>query len=445
MLVAGNGHRASRGDVAAWAEMAEESLRAAGARPGGFVLLSAVNGAGFLSALVGTRRAGCIPVLADRSSPEAELTRIAEALGIEHFLRCDQAFPSGRGAFAIRSEKRFAGTAPEGSAYVKLTSGSTGAPSGVAVSAEALAADDDQLASSMGLTASDRIVASIPWSHSYGLSSVVMPALRRGALLIAPQDAGPWAPLLAAREHGATVFPTVPAYLQAISSLSSPPPWPETLRRVISAGAPLSAETASRFQDVFGVRAHVFYGASESGGITYDRDGDAALRGTVGTAVDGVDIALEPDGRVVVRSGALGLRHVPDSEERLEGGVFESADVAEWAASGELRLLGRADAVINVAGRKVQSAEIESALRAMPGVRDAYVLGVPGDRDGRTIVRAYVACDPDDVSYADVAAWCRRHLSGYKVPRSIVRLPEIPRNARGKIDRATLLACVPAE
>jgi long-chain acyl-CoA synthetase len=270
-----------------------------------------------------------------------------------------------------------------------------------------------------------------------------MPALRRGCPLVVPGDPSPWAPLLAARAYGATVFPTVPVYLQTIASLAAPPAWPETLRTVISAGAPLHPDTAARFRESFGIDAHVFYGASESGGIAYDPDGGAALRGTVGMPIDGVDVALDGDGAVAVRGAALGLRHVPEPDDRLGGGVFRSADLAAWTANGELALVGRADLLINVGGKKVHPREIETVLSGMPGVREAVVFGVPAPGDERTIVRAFVACDPASITYAAVHSWCRERLAGHKVPRSIVRLPEIPRTARGKVDRAALAAWKP--
>jgi len=442
-IVATRERAASRADVAGWASAAASGLSATGAPPGSYVLLACVNGAGFLAALIGARRAGLVPVLADWSSPPEERARVARALGVAARITCDDVFPEGSGSFRFETGTGAPTAAPEGVGFVKLTSGSSGTPSGVAIASEALAADDDQLAAAMGLTASERFVAVIPWSHSYGLSSLVMPALRRGSLLIVPSDSSPWGAVESARALSATVFPTVPVYLQALAGLAAPPAWPESLRTVISAGAPLSPETATRFRDTFGTRAHVFYGASESGGIAYDRDGGAALRGTVGTPIDGVAVTLEPEGVVAVRSKALGLRHVPEPDDRLEGGVFRSADLGAFTGSGELALLGRADALINVGGKKVHPAEVEAVLRAMPGVRDAFVLGVAAEGDERHIVRAFVACDPA-LSYAAVASWCRERLAGHKVPRSIIRLHEIPRTARGKVDRAALEGAAPA-
>jgi acyl-CoA synthetase (AMP-forming)/AMP-acid ligase II len=444
-LVATRGGTACRSHVASWAQAASSSLADCGAIPGSYALVSCVNGAGFLAAVIGARRAGLVPVLADWASPPAELDRVAESLGVAARISCGDVFPRETTSIRVTPERRAPTPALPGAGFVKLTSGSSGTPSGVAIASEALAADDDQLASAMGLSASDRFVGAIPWSHSYGLSSLVMPALRRGSVLVLPDDSSPWAAIEAASAFDATVIPTVPVYLQTLVGLSVPPRWPESLRTVISAGAPLSGETSARFAERFGRRAHVFYGASECGGICYDRDGGAAERGTVGAPIDGVDVSLDADGRVVVRGPALALARVPEPDDRLGEGAFESADLGAWTGRGELTLLGRADGLINVGGKKVHPAEVESVLRTMPGVSDAVVVGVAATGDERAIVRAFVACDPERVSYADVATWCRARLAGHKVPRSIIRLADLPRTSRGKIDRAALASLDPVE
>ena len=99
-----------------------------------------------------------------------------------------------------------------------------------------------------------------------------------------------WRRFTPAAACGATVFPTVPAYLQALLRMSQPPPWPASLRLCLTAGAPLPPATAAQFREFSGRPVHVFYGASECGGICYDRSGDAGERGTVGTPVEGVSI-----------------------------------------------------------------------------------------------------------------------------------------------------------
>jgi len=440
-LVASPTARATRAEIQALSLTIARDVERGPAPPGGYVLLTCANGSGFLAALLGVRRAGRVPVLADWSAPPGERDRIARSLGIAAGVACDLAFPTRDQGPRVVPFAHRAASPPSRAAYVKVTSGSSGTPVGIMTTAEALATDDDQIAMTMGVGAEDRILAEIPWSHSYALASAVLPALRRGSLLIVADTGGPWGPLEAGRALEATFFPAVPVYLHTIASLAETPAWPATLRKVIAAGAPLSASTASRFEEAFGLRVHAFYGASECGGICYDREGGAALRGTVGTPLVGVTVTLQEAG-LRIRSGAVGSGYVPVPRDELRGGAFLAADLAEWTASGELRLLGRADALINVGGKKVHPAEVESVLREMPGVRDVVVVGAAAGEGGREVVRAVIACDPEAIRYETVAAWCRARLAPHKIPRSLQLVDEIPRNARGKVDRAALASAV---
>ena len=147
----------------------------------------------------------------------------------------------------------------------------------------------------MGLAAEERILSSIPMSHSYGLASVALPALVRGSLiLLADEGSGPFGTLVAARTLDATFFPTVPAFLGALVRAPAPPRLPESLRLVITAGAPLPPETAVGFRRAYDRPVRVFYGSSETGGICFDREGGAGERGCVGEPVEGVRIELTP-------------------------------------------------------------------------------------------------------------------------------------------------------
>ena len=435
-LVASCSRTAPRGEIDALATRLASRL-AASVTPGATVLLAARNGAGFLAALLGVRRAGLVPALCDHAAPATERERCARALGAPLEVVCDEPFPGDADAIRVRATG-VPPLPPEGD-YVKITSGTSGEPGGVAIAAEALAADDDQLTASMGLRPDDRLLAPIPWSHSYGLSSLALPALRRGSLLILPEDGGPWAPLAAARALSATVFPTVPVYLRTIVGVVPRDAWPATLSHVITAGARLAPEDARAFRETFGRRVHVFYGASECGGIAYDREGGAAERGTVGTPVEGVTVGLD-EGAVTVSSPAVARRHVPTPRASLSRGTFRTADRAIWTSDGELRLLGRIDAVINVEGKKVEPAEVEGVLGSLSGVREAVVLGVRAAGSEKEIVRAVIAREPGRLSYEEVSAWCRKHLAPHKVPRSIVLVDAIPRTERGKVDRGALAA-----
>jgi long-chain acyl-CoA synthetase len=440
-LVVSPERQATAGDVDALARAAGDRLAARSLAPGTIVGLAAANGPGFLASLLALRRAGLTVLLLDAQTPEAEALRILPALGASALLRCPGGWPSGPAGWCLL-EAPGGTTSPEplifpGTAFVKLTSGSTGAPRGIATPAEALMADDAALTATMGLSAEDRLLATLPLSHSYGLSSLALPALVRGAMLVIPEESGLYDPFITAARTEATFFPTVPAYLDALVRMSAPPPRPASLRLVITAGAPLSAATSARFRELFGLPVHAFYGSSECGGICYDREGRAAERGTVGPPVEGVRVTLE-EGVVTVESPAVARGYVPDPDERLADGRFRTGDLAVWR-DGELALQGRVDDLVNVKGKKVNPREVEGVLTGLPGIEEAAVLGVPVPGRGE-FLRAVVACRPGRLTPEEIVAWCRERLSAHKVPRSVILVEALPRNARGKLDRSALLS-----
>jgi long-chain acyl-CoA synthetase len=457
-LVASPARRATVGDVDALARAAGRVL--AGHErplpPGAIVGLAAANGPGFLASLLALRRAGLAVLLLDAQAPGPEALRILDALGAAALLRCPEGWPRDPDGWSMQvpgtepasgsgpAASATAPAPPADTAVIKLTSGSTGTPRGIAASAAALLADDAALTASMGLSATDRLLTTIPLSHSYGLASLALPALVRGTLLVIPESGGVYDPFVTAARTGATFFPTVPAYLDALARMGDPPPRPPTLRLVITAGAPLSALTSARFHETFGLPVHVFYGSSECGGICYDREGGAAERGTVGSPVEGVRILLESaasaeGGRVTVESAAVSSGYLPDPDvERLSGGRFWTSDLAVWQG-GELALRGRVDDLVNIKGKKVNPREVEAILADLPGVDEVVVLGVPLGCRGE-VLRAVIACRPGRLKAGEVVAWCRSHLSAHKVPRSVILVAALPRNPRGKLDRAALLA-----
>jgi acyl-CoA synthetase (AMP-forming)/AMP-acid ligase II len=453
-LVVSPERRATVGDVDALSRAAGAVLDERSPAPGTLVGLAAANGPGFLASFLALRRAGLAVLLLDAQTPETEARRILRALGASALLRCPAGWPQGPDDWSMTESPGEETTTPLSAifpaslpelfpetfpdiAVVKLTSGSTGAPRGIATSAEALMADDSALTASMGLSRQDRLLTTLPLSHSYGLSSLAIPALVRGAVLAIPEESSVYDPFVTAERTGATFFPTVPAYLDALVRMSEPPARPACLRLVITAGAPLSAATSARFRERFGLPVHVFYGSSECGGICYDREGGAAERGTVGAPLEGVRVTLE-EGVVTVQSPAVSLGYLPDGDERLAGGRFRAGDLAVWQ-DGELALRGRVDDLVNIKGKKVNPREVEAILRGLAGVDDAAVLGVPLPAGGE-VLRAVVACPPGRLTAGEVVAWCRSHLSAHKVPRSVILVEALPRNARGKLDRAGLRA-----
>ena len=398
------------------------------------VAVSAANGPLFLAAILACRRLDLGLVLHDATTPPTEQQAIHDALGIGALLAGD-AWGEDWTWRALESGT----TAPAGAAFVKLTSGSTGEPRGILTSEAALVADDAQLMTTMSLRDDDRFLGLVPMSHSYGLASLAMPALMRGCEIFLP-EAGPLGGIRAFRDAPVEVVPTVPAVLAGVVSRGQAPA--STIRLVVSAGAPLPPRTAREFLERFSRPVHSFYGASECGGITYDRTGESSLNGTLGTPVDGARVSVDGDadgGRVVVRSPATGSAYAPEASPELGDGCFRTGDLGRFEGA-ELRLIGRVDDVINIKGKKVHPATVEAVLRQAPGVADAVVLE---HRSGTEAgLRAVIATESSGAAAFDrqaLISWCRDRLADHKVPRSVLVVESLPRTDRGKLDRRALL------
>jgi acyl-coenzyme A synthetase/AMP-(fatty) acid ligase len=195
-----------------------------------------------------------------------------------------------------------------------------------------------------------------------------------------------------------------------------------------------------RFHDKFGRAIHSFYGSSECGGICYDRAAPLVEQGFVGDAMDGVkleplDSGVEPS-LICVRSAAAGDGYFPvPNEAKLGDGCFVPDDLLARRKDG-YAIVGRLSDVINVAGKKVSPAEVEAALLAFAGVREAAVFGVQSALRNEDVTACVVA--DETVRESQLLEFCRRRLSGWQVPKRIFFVPAIPVNERGKISRRAL-------
>ena len=324
---------------------------------------------------------------------------------------------------------------------LKLTSGTTAAPRAIRFRSHQLLADCNQICDTMGISDDDLNFGVIPVSHSYGFSNLLTPLIARGVPMVVSRDRTPRAVLADLARTGATVFPGTPAFYQAFCDIGDVPPLPK-LRLCISAGAPLSSAVAKKFFEKFKQPIHSFYGASECGGICYDRHGTTFEDGLVGQPMQGVEVELidptESASQIRVRSAAVSDGYFPEpNDQKLGNGVFVPDDLLERHDSA-LKIVGRISDVINVAGKKVNPAEVEAHLLRFKGVRQAVVFGRPTGAGLRNEeVAACVRASPD-VSESDLLRFCRTALSGWQVPKRIFIVDIIPTNERGKISRREL-------
>jgi len=322
---------------------------------------------------------------------------------------------------------------------LKLTSGTTAAPRAIRFRSEQLLADCAQICETMEITGRDLNFAVIPLSHSYGFSNLVTPLLARGVPMVLSRDRMPRAVLDDLAQTNATVFPGMPVFYQAFSEMSDVPALPQ-LRLCISAGAPLPLEVARKFRRKFNQSIHSFYGSSECGGICYDREAALLEPGFVGRPMHGLDFELlEPDAlasRVRVRSPAAGDGYIPEPDnERLGHGSFIPDDLLSSSGEG-FRIVGRISDLINVAGKKVNPAEVEAELLRFAGVRAAVVFGRESTLRNEEVAACVVA--PEQIRESELLEHCRARLSGWQIPKRIFFVDEIPVNERGKISRREL-------
>ena len=351
------------------------------------------------------------------------------------------AVPSGDSPtlFPLKTADATANWGEHSPSLLKLTSGTTAAPRAIQFRSEQLLADCNQICDTMGISDVDLNFGVIPISHSYGFSNLLTPLIARGVPMVLSKDRLPRAVLGDLAGTNATVFPGMPVFYQAFCEMEDIPVLPK-LRLCISAGAPLATAVAQQFRQKFGLPIHSFYGASECGGICYDRDGQNEEDGFVGHAMEGVTIEMvDPDApasRIRVRSAAVGDGYFPESDKaKLGGGLFVPDDLLNKTANG-FRIVGRTSDVINVAGKKVNPAEVEAHLLRFSGVRQAVVFGRASILRNEEVAACVVASP--GVSEVKLLEFCRRELSGWQVPKRVFIVDAIPVTERGKISRREL-------
>jgi long-chain acyl-CoA synthetase len=383
------------------------------------------------------RRLVIVPI--DQSVSAQDCSAALEICHASGWISCaDNKRPQETSVAAIAPQHVSWGTAQP--SLLKLTSGTTAAPRAIRFRSEQLLADCVQICDTMGISEDDLNFGVIPISHSYGFSNLLTPLIVRGVAVALSSDRLPRAVIHNLSRSGATVFPGMPVFYQSFSEIKDGPPLPR-LRLCISAGAPLSTVVGKKFREKFALPIHSFYGSSECGGICYDRDpneshGDAV----VGTPLNRVRIEpVQPDAKATqirVRSAAVGDGYFPEPDEtKLGNSTFIPDDLLSESSHG-WKIVGRVSDLINVAGKKVNPAEVEAELLNLPGVHEAVVFGRTSSVRHQEVAACVVA--NSELSEKDLLQICRRRLSGWQVPKRIFILDQLPVNERGKVSRREL-------
>jgi long-chain acyl-CoA synthetase len=350
------------------------------------------------------------------------------------------------------------GTIPNDLAALIYTSGSTGNPKGVMLTHSNMTFAAGSISEYLRLSEDDRILSVLPLAFDYGLYQLLM-SVRLGATLSLERSfVFPAETLKRLESEQITVFPGVPTVYATLLGMKGERTFP-TVTRLTNTAAGLPPDFHDRLLERF-PNALIFrmYGLTECKRVSYLEPELLHEKPTsVGKAMPGTETFVLDESGNPVEPGETGVLYVrgphvmagywrqPELSAHMlrEGPVpgeqmLCTHDFFTVDEDGYLYFLGRSDDIIKTRGEKVSPLEVENALYALGGIREAAVIGVPDELLGEAI-RAYVALeDGVERTEQEIIAGCRTRLESFMVPKEVVVLDELPKTTTGKIRKKGL-------
>jgi acyl-CoA synthetase (AMP-forming)/AMP-acid ligase II len=340
-------------------------------------------------------------------------------------------------------------------ALILHTSGTTSAPKIVPLTHENICAQAKNNQVALELNEADLCLNIMPLFHSTGLVGVVLASLMSGAGVVCPP--GFYAPQFFdwLEEFQPTWFTAVPGMHQAILARARANKQhlvPSSLRFIRSSSTALSQQLMSELEQLFKAPIIESYGMTESGMIACNPlpPGEPKPRSAgVATSIDikildhtNQELGFNSEGEIVVRGACVVSRYEDDSrinEESFRNGWFSTGDQGLIDADGYLFITGRLKDIINRGGEKIAPLEVDQALLEHPFVEQAVTFPVKNELLGEEVAAA-VVLNGGDVSETELREFVFSRLAGFKVPRQILIVDEIPKGSFGKLQRSRLAA-----
>lgn len=438
-----------------FAEMANRIRCAAGAfaglgvGKGDRVAIWAPNCAEWIIAAFGLLTAGGVLVPVNSRFKASEAADIigrsgAKAVLVQKdFLGQDYTAPAGIPVIDLKSGFLSSGSPFERAvsgtdiADVIFTSGTTGRPKGAMMNHQQTLRMYDEWATLADLREGDRYLQINPYFHTFGLKAGLIASVLRGATMVpvAVFDLDRVVDLI--ERERITMLPGPPTLYHSLLTVRDKAKL-STLRAGVTGAADIPVELVRRIHGELPFQTLMTgYGLTEAGNVTLSRPGDSFedVATTAGLPCDGVEVRIADDGEVLVRGYGLMQGYFDDPVATAQAidaeGWLHTGDLGTLNAAGRLRIDGRKKDMFIVGGFNAYPAEIEGFLLEHPAVAQAAVIGVPDQRLGQ-VGKAFVV-PKSPVSEEDLIAWCRERMAGFKAPRSIEFLDELPLNATGKV------------
>jgi long-chain acyl-CoA synthetase len=458
---------AGRGELAvSYAELDTSACRVAaalterGVGPGDRVAIYTENGLGFVAAWFGALYAGCATLPVPIQSTSTEI-----AFRLDH-ARCralvtdasreavagEALDRSSGGALVLHLEEALkhdapatapASLAPEADAMLLYTSGTTGAAKCARITHGALHAHTHALGQqTLRLEKHDRILGTLPLTHSYGIRTTLLIPFLAGASTVFLPKFSPTRTLELCHAYEVTWLPGVPTMFIAWAHAEDAPT-PRHLRWCMSAGAPLMEDVRKNAEARLGAPVRQAYGLTEASLSTVNAPPDEAVPGSSGRPLPGVEVEVvsESGGRVPTGThGEVRLRgahvmagYLDDplaTSHVLRDGWLHTGDIGFLDDAGRLTIVDRTKDLILRGGASIYPSEVEHVLLDHPAVRDAAVVGRPHDYYGEEVVAVVVP--KATVSKEALDDWVRAQLAAYKVPTAYAMVDALPSGHSGK-------------
>jgi len=337
--------------------------------------------------------------------------------------------------------------APAELAVLMYTAGTTGFPKGVMLSHHNISSNLEDGLRSWPQDPTDTVLTPLPLNHIYGLLMANECNLT-GAKLVLHKWFEPLLVLNSIKRHEVTQFVGVPTmYIKLLENFDPTVHRTDSVRRWISAAAPLSIETLRSIEKKLGGRRFQGYGMTESSPtISRQREDQPRKPGSVGIAIDGVEIRIldqtgqelpaDQVGEICARGPNVMkgyLKKEEETGEALKDGWLHTGDMGYLDSDGDLFITDRKKDLIIKGGENISPAAIEEILYRHPSVKEAAVGGVPDQVYGEE-VKAFVALRPGfQVSEQELIDHCLKSTSRFMAPKSIAFLDELPKSSVGKI------------
>ncbi|MFT3820730.1 MAG: AMP-binding protein [Rubrivivax sp.] len=346
---------------------------------------------------------------------------------------------------------------PSASAMVMYTSGTTGFPKGAVATHAAFIAIITSLILGGDLHSDDVVLVSMPLFHNGGLNAQLMPCLALGGrAVLLGKGFAPDRVLGVVERERVTVTMWVPTMLALLVDASDADRYDvRSLRSIWYGSSPISPVLLAKVRKHFDAALYQFYGMTETGMTAVLPAGDHAEHAHCTgrelfhadlRIVDelGADVPVGHTGELLSRQHPLGMSGYLNNPEAtaatIVNGWIRTGDVARNEGDGLFTIVDRLKDMLISGAENIYPSEIENCIARHPSVREVAVFGIPDDVYGEVVCAAVVAYDDAPVSGEAIVEWCAEHIASYKKPRRVLLLPELPKNATGKVTKHVLRA-----